>query len=97
MKFGLVPVISFKDPSLEDASEGHLELMKDCVWIAQTAMKVPTVKTKIAGRETPKLSVKMVHARATGPTREEALARLHKEILSLTRGVPELRAEDVEV
>jgi hypothetical protein len=97
MKLGLVPVISYKDPSVAEATGEYAELLKDSLWIAQTAVKVPTLKTKVAGREIPKLSVKMKYLQATGPTREQAIAKLREEILSGTRGIPELHAEDIEV
>lgn len=97
VKFGTVPVVSFKDPSLQDASEGHLELLKDALWIARTAVKIPTLKTETDGRETPKLSVKMKYLEASGPTREEAIAKLRQEVLWVTDRIPELRAEDVDV
>ena len=96
-KIGLVPVLSFKDPSLTDASEDHLELMNDCLWTAQTAIKVPTLKMKTAGREIPKYLVKMKYLQATGPTREAAVEKLKADIAMCARGIPELHAEDVDV
>lgn len=97
MKLGLVPIVSFKDPSVADATGEYAELLKDSLWTAQTAMKIPTLKTRVAGREIPKLSVKMKYLMASGPTREEAVRKLKEEILSATRGVPELKAEEIEV
>lgn len=94
---GLVPVLSFRDPALTDASEDHLEMCKDWIWVARTAVKVPTLKTKTAGREMPAYPVKMRYLEVKGPTREVVVAKLREEIVCYARGIPDLVAQDLDV
>lgn len=91
-RFGLIPIVSYKDPALSDEVCDDLSIHQ---WVAQTAVQIPTVLTDTSESE-PKLSVVMRVLSATGHSRKDAVDKLRREISYRAQQVPELQFSEIE-